>query len=164
MIRILGGGRVNKEIEACVLSTMNLLIRNPEMIQSPIPSPLDRTQHFRIQKELDMVMDRQPIDEDRASEIIKKAAEAEYDLLDSSEYETERLHRIFRSNTSMDELSADLLLKTVAEISVEIKEISYGNYELQMGGRCNKRLLFQGRNSSTRIQLRCEKLNSNKLR
>jgi hypothetical protein len=54
MIRILGGGRVNKEIEACVLSTMNLLIRNPEMIQSPIPSPLDRTQHFRIQKELDI--------------------------------------------------------------------------------------------------------------
>ena len=123
MIRILGGGRVNKEIEACVLSTMNLLIRNPEMIQSPIPSPLDRTQHFRIQKELDMVMDRQPIDEDRASELIKKAAEAEYDLLDISDYETERLHRLFRSNTPMDELSADLLLKTVAEISVEIKEI-----------------------------------------
>ena len=68
-------------------------------------------------------MGQQPIDEDRAAELIKALAEAEYELIDNNEYETERLRRIFREAAPMEQLSADLLRKTVAEISVEIKAI-----------------------------------------
>lgn len=123
MIRILGGGRVSKTVEAGVLSTMNYLIQNPDAIQCPEPAGPDYTQRFRAQRELDMVIDQQPVDEDRAADLIKRIAEAEYDLIDNNEYETERLRRLFRSADPMDELSADLLQKTVAEISVEIKAI-----------------------------------------
>ena len=123
MIRILGGGRVSKTVEAGVLASLNYLIQNPNVIQCPEPAVPDHTQRFRAQRELDMVMDQQPIDEDRAASLIKRIAEAEYDLIDNNEYETERLRRLFRSTDPMDELSADLLQKTVAEISVEIKAI-----------------------------------------
>lgn len=123
MIRILGGGRVSKTVEAGVLASLNYLIQNPDVIQCPEPAVPDHTQRFRAQRELDMVMDQQPIDEDRAASLIKRIAEAEYDLIDNNEYETERLRRLFRSTDPMDELSADLLQKTVAEISVEIKAI-----------------------------------------
>lgn len=123
MIRILGGGRVSKTVEAGVLASLNHLIQNPDVIQCPEPTVPDHTQRFRAQRELDMVMDQQPIDEDRAASLIKRIAEAEYDLIDNNEYETERLRRLFRSTDPMDELSADLLQKTVAEISVEIKTI-----------------------------------------
>lgn len=123
MIRILGGGRVSKTVEAGVLASLNHLIQNPDTIQCLEPVAPDQTRRFRAQRELDMVMDQQPIDEDRAADLIKRIAEAEYDLIDNSEYETERLRRLFRSAEPMDELSADLLQKTVAEISVEIKAI-----------------------------------------
>lgn len=123
MIRILGGGRVSKTVEAGVLASLNHLIQNPDTIQCPEPVVPDQTRRFRAQRELDMVMDQQPIDKDRAADLIKRIAEAEYDLIDNSEYETERLRRLFRSADPMDELSADLLQKTVAEISVEIKAI-----------------------------------------
>ena len=68
-------------------------------------------------------MDQQPIDEDRAAALVKRIAESEYDLIENNEYETERLRRLFRSIDPMEELSADLLQETVAEISVEIKAI-----------------------------------------
>lgn len=123
MIRILGGGRVSKPVEAGVLATMNYLIQNPDVIQCSEPAAPDHTQRFRAQRELDMVMDQQPIDEDRAAALVKRIAESEYDLIENNEYETERLRRLFRSIDPMEELSADLLQETVAEISVEIKAI-----------------------------------------
>ena len=123
MIRIMGGGRVSKAVEVGVLATMNHLIKSPDAVQCPEPSSPDQTQRFRANRELDMVMVQQPIDEDRAADLIKRIAEAEYDLIDNNEYETERLQRIFRSAEPMEELSADLLQKTVAEISVEKKTI-----------------------------------------
>ena len=68
-------------------------------------------------------MNQQPIDEDRAAQLIQVQAEAAYDMIDDTEYETERLRRIFRKADPMEELSADLLRKTVAGISVEIKTV-----------------------------------------
>lgn len=123
IIRILGGGRVSDTVEAGVLAVMNRLIRNPDALQCPVPPDPDQIKRFRTGRELDAVLGQQPIDEDRAAELIKALAEAEYELIDNNEYETERLRRIFRAATPMEELSADLLRKTVAEICVEIKAI-----------------------------------------
>lgn len=123
IIRILGGGHASDSVEAGVLAAMNRLIRNPDALQCPESPDSDQTKRFRTERELDAVLGQQPIDEDHAAELIKALAEAEYELIDNNEYETERLRRIFREAAPMEELSADLLRKTVAEISVEIKAI-----------------------------------------
>lgn len=123
MIRILGGGRVSDTVEAGVLSAMNRLIHNPDTLQSPVSPDPDQTKRFRTERELNAVLGQQPINEDLVAELIKALAEAEYELVDNNEYETERLRRIFREAAPMEQLSADLLRKTVAEISVEIKAI-----------------------------------------
>ena len=123
IIRILGGGSASDTVEAGVLSAMNRLIHNPDDLQCPETPGLVQTKRFCTERELDAVLGQQPIDEDRAAELIKALAEAEYELIDNNEYETERLRRIFREASPMEELSADLLRKTVAEISVEIKVI-----------------------------------------
>lgn len=121
MIRILGGGKAADTVEANILAAMNHLIRNPDAVQPPDSKPPDHTLHFRTQRELEAVMNRQPIDEDRAAELIRARAEAEYDMIGDGKYETERLRRIFRQAEPIEELSAELLRKTVACISVEIK-------------------------------------------
>ena len=124
MIRILGGGKAEETLEANILAAMNHLIRNPEAIQAPASAPLDHTRHFRAQRELEAVMNRQPIDEERAAELIRARAEAAYDLIGDDEYETARLRRIFQQAEPTEELSAELLRKTVAYISVEIKRVT----------------------------------------
>ena len=124
MIRILGGGKAAETVEANILAAMNHLIRNPDAVQPPDSKPPDHTRHFRTQRELETVMNRQPIDEDRAAELIRARAEAEYDMIGDDEYETERLRRVFRQAEPIEELSAELLRKTVACISVQIKRVT----------------------------------------
>ena len=103
---------------------MNHLIRNPEAIQAPSPERHEHTRHFRTQRELEAVMNQQPIDENRAAELIRVRAEAAYDQIGDDEYETERIRRIFRKAEPIEELSAELLRKTVARIGVEIKRVT----------------------------------------
>lgn len=124
MIRILGGGKAEETLEANILAAMNHLIRNPEAIQAPASASLDHTHHFRAQRELEAVMNQQPIDEDRAAKLIRARAEAAYDLIGDDEYETERLRQIFRQAEPTEELSAELLRRTVTSISVEIKRVN----------------------------------------
>ena len=124
MIRILGGGKAAETVEANILAAMNHLIRNPDAVQLPDSKPPDHTRHFRTQRELEAVMNRQPIDEGRVAELIRARAEAEYDMIGDDEYETERLRRVFRQAEPIEELSAELLRKTVACISVEIRKVT----------------------------------------
>lgn len=124
MIRILGGGKAEEALEANILAAMNHLIRNPDAVQPPNSKPPDHTRRFRTQRELEAVMNRQPIDEDRAAELIRARAEAEYDMIGDDEYETERLRQIFQQSEPSEVLSAELLRKTVACISVEISSVT----------------------------------------
>lgn len=124
MIRILGGGKAGEALEANILAAMSHLIRNPDAVQPPDSKPPDHTHHFRTQRELESVMNQQPIDEDRAAELIRARAEAAYDMIGDDEYETNRLRRIFQQAEPIEELSAEMLRKTVACISVEIKRVT----------------------------------------
>lgn len=124
MIRILGGGKAADTVEANILAAMNHLIRNPDAVQHPASKPADQTRHFRTQRELEALMNQQPINEERAAQLIRARAEAEYDMITDDEYETERLRRIFQQTESIEELSAELLRKTVANIGVELKRVT----------------------------------------
>lgn len=124
MIRILGGGKAEETLEANILAALNHLIRNPEAIQAPVSEPLDYTRHFRAQRELEAMMNHQPIDEERAAKLILAKAEAAYDMIGDDEYETDRLRRIFQQAEPIEELSAELLRKTVACIGVKFKRVT----------------------------------------
>lgn len=124
MIRILGGGKAEETLEANILAAMSHLIRNPDAVQPPESKPPDHTHHFRTQRELESVMNQQPIGEDRAAELIRARAEAAYDMIGDDEYETDRLRRIFQQAEPIEELSAEMLRKTVSCISVEIKRVT----------------------------------------
>lgn len=123
-IRILGGGKAAENVEVGILAALNHLIQDPDAIQCPKQEKPDQTSLFRTQRELDAVMAHQPIDEDKASQLILRQAEAEYAMLGNDEYETERLRRLFSKTEPITELSADLLRQAVAKISVEIKKVS----------------------------------------
>lgn len=124
MIRILGGGKAEETLEANILAAMNRLIRNPEAIQAPALDPPDHTRHFCAQRELEAVMNHPPIDEERAAQLIRARAEAAYNMIGDDEYETVRLRRIFQQAEPIEELSAELLRKTVDCISVEIRKVT----------------------------------------
>ena len=123
-LRDLGTDKASGEVNIAVLSVLNRLISDPGMIHSPTQERVDQTQLFRTRRELYAVMAQQPINEDKAAQLILRQAEAEYAMLCDDEYETERLRRLFSKTEPMKELSADMLRLTVAKISVEIKKVS----------------------------------------
>lgn len=122
-IRILGGGRATEKVEKGILMALNHFICDPDAVQCPEQKKLDQTQLFRTQKKLDAIMREHPIDEECAAKLIAERAEAKYALISSNEYETLRLRRIFQQAEPMNELSAELLRKTVISIGVEIDAV-----------------------------------------
>lgn len=104
--------------EAQVISVLNLLIKRPDLIQ-----PQDDLRHNNqvdiLQKQLDAVMLRQPIDEAVAIKLIIAIAEEQYAQLGNSVYETEKLRRLMLRSEPTDELDADLLSAVVDKVIVD---------------------------------------------
>lgn len=123
VIRILSGVRPKEKVENIILLALNRLICEPNAVQCPEQKTQNQTQLFRTQKKLDAVMHEHPIDEECAAKLIAERAEAKYALVSSNEYETLRLRRIFQQAEPMNELSAELLRKTVISIGVEIDAV-----------------------------------------
>ena len=69
-----------------------------------------------MQHELEQVMERQPINEEKAQKLILSMAAAQYTAIASCEYETVRLRRVLSRHGIMTELDAELLQSTVAAI------------------------------------------------
>lgn len=122
-IRILSGVRVKEKVENTILLALNRLICEPDAIKCQEQKTPDQSQLFHVQQKLDAVMREHPIDEEGAAQLIAERAEAKYALLSDEEYETLRLRRIFRQAEPMNELSAELLLRAVKCISVEIASV-----------------------------------------
>lgn len=103
--------------EAQVISVLNLLIKRPDLIQ-PQDDLHYNNQADILQKQLDAVMLRQPIDEAVAIKLIFAIAEEQYAQLGNSVYETERLRRLMLRSEPTDELDADLLSAVVDKVIV----------------------------------------------
>ena len=69
-----------------------------------------------MQKELDAVMEQQPIDEDAAQNLILAIAAAQYSAIDPNQYETIRLRRLFSRHELMAELDDELMQSSVSAI------------------------------------------------
>ena len=63
-------------------------------------------------------MNTQPLDEEAARSLIFRLAQEQYDAIGNSEYETERLRRLFAAFTCTAELHAELLQSTVSAVLV----------------------------------------------
>lgn len=117
ILRQLSGHTATKRLEQQVLSALNSLIGRPEKIHRR-PSTQVSTEVIKLRKELDDVLERQPIDEDAARKLTLAIAAAQYDAIESEEYETERLCRRFAKADPMESLDADLLRSTVSAIQI----------------------------------------------
>ena len=117
LIRRLSGHTATSHMEMQVMSLLNSVIGKPDKIRQ-MPGEDTHDASEMIQNQLDAVMLVQPIDEGKAKELILQLASDRYEAIDSGEYETQRLQRIFESAVPMNELNAELLQKTVSDIKI----------------------------------------------
>ena len=109
------------EIEHQVIDLMSQLIEHPERIKQTEKKPV--TTKTGTQRELDQVLNSQPLDEDRARTLIWKLASEQYDAIGNEEYETVRLRRLLTASESTAELNANLLQSTVSAVLVTRQKV-----------------------------------------
>lgn len=103
--------------EAQVISILNVLIEHPDLIHAQ-DNPYHNDKVGTLQGQLDTVIMCQPIDEASAIKLISEIAAEQYNQIDDSVYETERLYRLMLRFKPADELNAELLAKSVDQILV----------------------------------------------
>lgn len=116
ILRRLSGQKVGKNAESQVLALLNSLIRNPNFIQQPPESANSRSEINKLEKELETLLEHQPIDEEAARNLTQQISAAQYAAIPDEEYETLRLRRVFSQAEPMEELDAALLKSTVSYI------------------------------------------------
>lgn len=119
-LRTLCGVPVTERIEQSVISLLNRLIETPDQIRCPSNKPMSMP---KAQAELDALLDQQPVDENRAKCLIFQTASEQYEAIGNQEYETQRLRRMFTNAEKLNELNAELLRSTVAEVLVTSKSV-----------------------------------------
>ena len=117
-LRCFCGFRPTEELEYQVLWQMNRIIAEPDLLCCPTTEK-QSTLSLTLEKELDKLLDEQPVDEIAAKTRIFEIAAARYEELDDNKYETERLRTIFSEMNPLSELDADLLTQTVSSIKVD---------------------------------------------
>ena len=116
LLRRLSGHTATRQMEQQVLSLLNGLIASPEHITLPKREHLPYTPEQALQRELDSLMEQQPIDEGAAQKLILAIAAAQYSAINPNQYETIRLRRLFSKHELMTELDAKLLQSSVSAI------------------------------------------------
>lgn len=111
------GHSVTKTIEQQVLTILNRLINNPELLNVKPPS-VNSLRTVELQRDMDRVMQVQPVNEEKARELIRRLASAQYESLGCGEYETIRLKQLLSGMKSMRELDAGLLSASVQKVIV----------------------------------------------
>lgn len=136
VLRILCGVPVTDRIERSVISLLNGLIEAPDRIKWSPNKPMSMT---KAQAELDALLDQQTIDEGRAKRLIFQTASEQYEAIGNQEYETQRLRRLFTNAEKSNELDAELLRSTVAEVLVtpQLVKLRLKNGQTIGGGDSN---------------------------
>lgn len=117
ILRQLSGQKMGQAAENQVLTLLNRLIGNPNLIQQPLEtvSP-HQAETAKLERELETLLEHQPIDEEAARSLTRQIAAAQYAAIPDEEYETLRLRRLFSQAEPMETLDAALLKNTVSHI------------------------------------------------
>ena len=122
VLRRLSGGS-STEVEQTVLHLLNLLITEPQQIIAPQPMPSSLNRVSELRSALEHELEQQPINEDATKRLAMEMASAQYEEINSQEYETERLRRLFQRQAPMRSLDAELLQAAVNRIHVHGNKI-----------------------------------------
>ena len=137
VLRQLSGQKVSKNAENQVLALLNSLVRAPDLIQQQPEMATSQGEIVRLERELEAIMEKQPIDEEAAQNLIRQIVATQYAAIPDGEYETLRLRRVFSQAGPMEELDAALLKSTVSHI-----QLAYGgiaSLRLKNGQRIERR-------------------------
>ena len=116
VLRRLSGQKMGKTAENQVLTLLNHLISNPDLIQQPPEPAGSQAEIIRLEKELEVLLERQPIDEKAARSLTRQIAAAQYAAIPDEEYETLRLWHLLSQAIPMKTLDTVLLKNTVSHI------------------------------------------------
>ncbi len=121
VLRQLSGQKVSKNAENQVLTLLNSLISTPDLIQQPPEPANSQAEINELERELETLLEHQPIDEEASRNLTRQIAAAQYATIPDEEYETLRLRRVLSQAEPMEELDAALLKNTVSHI-----QLTYG--------------------------------------
>lgn len=116
LLRKLCVQKPEKLVEQQVLCILNKLVESSDLIQPQAENASADTSD--LQKELEVLLTVQPLDEKRAKELIFSIATTQYNAIGNSEYESERLRRMFTKTDTMQALDANVLRSSVSEVLV----------------------------------------------
>ena len=137
VLRQLSGQKVSKNAENQVLALLNSLVRAPDLIQQQPETDSHRTEVIKLEKELEALLEHQPIDEEAAQNLIRQIAATQYAAIPDGEYETLRLRRVFSQAEPMEKLDAALLKSAVSHIQPAYGGIA--SLRLKNGQRIERR-------------------------
>ena len=114
--------RLSEQLELQVLTLLNLLTRRPELIRSQ-PKSQSSDDDSIFQRKLDAIMAVQPVNEEAAKKLIFENAAELYSQISTSDYESERLRRLFAKAEHSPALDSQLLKQSVAGVAVESQSL-----------------------------------------
>ena len=118
-LREMLGSRVPTGTEKRVLSMLNQLMRNPELLIEPGRADnRDRDVSEALLTSFEEQLEQPEVDCAAASQTAMEIAAEQYAEIGDSEYETERLRRLLGNSEPMRELDELILRTTVTDISV----------------------------------------------
>lgn len=135
------GGRITPHLEHEVLYLLNGLAGKPERIEIPDAPIRDNSMVEVLQTELEELLGMLPVDETQARQKLMETTVAMYEAIDSREYETHRLKRIFGSEQARTELDCSLLEQAVAAVSMNSMgkvRIKLKNNQIIERGECSE--------------------------
>ena len=111
--------RFTPDIEHEVLYLLNRLAAEPEQIKTPDAPPAQSERLKILKTELEDLLARLPVDEERTREKLHEIAVAMYETADPREYETHRMKRLFQKEQPRTELDAKLIAQTISAVLVD---------------------------------------------
>ena len=102
-----------------VLYLLNTLAGKPALITMLSAPNKVNTELDALQAELQDMMERLPVDEERVREKLMELTVAMYEAIDPREYETRRLQAIFENERPRTDLDADLIEHTISAVAVD---------------------------------------------
>ncbi len=120
--------KIAQDAEEQILHLLNWLILYPQHIKVPAIVQKESPKIAEMEATLVEALAELPVDADTARKQIFALAAERYRTIDPSQYETERLRRLFQQAEPMFELDADLLRKAVTAVHID----SNGSVRLEL--------------------------------
>lgn len=123
VLRRLCNGRPSESVTAQVLTLLNRLAAQPQQIV-PQTLAIDRGRLAEAEHRFSETLAISPMNEEQAKVLACQLAELTYESIGGSDYETDRLRRLFSTASPTSEIDAVLLKETVAKIHVKNSAVS----------------------------------------